>query len=159
MVFVHSKNPIFRIYHNIQYIPGIYTTRECAIRSFFQIIPSVLTEYFHSNAGKNALYVTNSLSFPFGQQKTPAVYAAGVFCWQGHQDLMPLLLQRSVRSCLRRTGVKELSPGQRHPVFQVLFHAEKTDSRCCRLFLAGALGLEPRAYGFGDPADKSAFLR
>ena len=35
-------------------------------------------------------------------------------------------------------------------IFQVLFHAEKADSKCCRLFLAGALGLEPRAYGFGD---------
>ena len=41
-------------------------------------------------------------------------------------------------------------------VFQVLCHAEKSDSRSCRTFLAGALGLEPSAYGFGDEADKSA---
>ena len=34
--------------------------------------------------------------------------------------------------------------------FQVLCHAEKSDSISCRTFLAGALGLEPRAYGFGD---------
>ena len=32
----------------------------------------------------------------------------------------------------------------------VLCHAEKSDSKSCRTFLAGALGLEPRAYGFGD---------
>ena len=41
--------------------------------------------------------------------------------------------------------------------YQVLRHtSEKSDSECCRTFLAGALGLEPRAYGFGDEADKSA---
>ena len=37
------------------------------------------------------------------------------------------------------------------PPFQVLRRiSEKSDSRSCRTFLAGALGLEPRAYGFGD---------
>ena len=37
------------------------------------------------------------------------------------------------------------------PPFQAhAFKAGKSDSVCCRTFLAGALGLEPRAYGFGD---------
>ena len=37
------------------------------------------------------------------------------------------------------------------PPFQVLRRiSEKSDSISCRTFLAGALGLEPRAYGFGD---------
>jgi len=34
--------------------------------------------------------------------------------------------------------------------------AEKAECKRTQLFLAGALGLEPRAYGFGDDADKSA---
>ena len=37
------------------------------------------------------------------------------------------------------------------PPFQVLVPLpEKAECKCTRLFLAGALGLEPRAYGFGD---------
>ena len=46
-----------------------------------------------------------------------------------------------------RTGAALLSPCR---------ISEKSDSKCCRTFLAGALGLEPRAYGFGVDADKSA---
>ena len=43
------------------------------------------------------------------------------------------------------------------PGFQVLRHlSKKSNSKSCWTFLAGALGLEPRAYGFGDDADKSA---
>ena len=48
------------------------------------------------------------------------------------------------------TGDKQQSTGLLHMIIQVLCHAEKSDSECCRTFLAGALGLEPRAYGFGD---------
>ena len=34
--------------------------------------------------------------------------------------------------------------------------SKKSNTRKCWTSLAGALGLEPRAYGFGDEADKSA---
>ena len=41
------------------------------------------------------------------------------------------------------------------PAFQSYLPSKKTTPKGV-VFLAGALGLEPRAYGFGDDADKSA---
>ena len=36
------------------------------------------------------------------------------------------------------------------PPFQVRAQSKKSNTERCWTFLAGALGLEPRAYGFGD---------
>ena len=40
--------------------------------------------------------------------------------------------------------------------FKSRVQSKKSNTEWCWTFLAGALGLEPRAYGFGDEADKSA---
>ena len=71
--------------------------------------------------------------------------------WYGHKDLLHFLLRRKSK-CRRCPAVAEqAATGNLHYIIQVLIpKAEKSDSKCCRTFLAGALGLEPRAYGFGD---------
>ena len=71
----------------------------------------------------------------------------------GHKDLLHFLpAGKKIMVSLGRALASASQPDWRIWLFKSShpYNAEKSDSKCCRTFLAGAQGLEPWAYGFGD---------